>query len=168
MKKFLVITVLILAAALIAVLSVRDVEPEVAQVDFPKASDMTPKSISDRAFADYGKESLAASDDLVLVNDLVRKFFTVAKSNANRYPMGTNREITRVLAGHNPVGFAWIPPNHPSINPKGELTDRWDKPLHFHGLGGGAFEIRSGGPDGILYTDDDIKVGGSNRRGMQL
>ncbi len=125
----------------------------------PKAGDLPAATVSDRDFVDYGSETTTTEEDLELVESLLGSYFLAAKEHANRFPMGTNREIIRVLAGHNPMRHGWIPADHPAINAVGELTDRWNRPLHFHALGAGIFEIRSAGPDGALFTEDDIFVG---------
>jgi hypothetical protein len=70
-------------------------------------------------------------------------------------PVGENAEITAVLAGHNKLGYAFIPSDIPAINPKGELCDRWGMPYFFHQLSGQKMEIRSAGPDRRLWTADD-------------
>ena len=125
----------------------------------PKAGDVLAATVSDRDFVAYQSDATTIEDDLELLESLIGSYFLAAKDQANRFPMGTNREITRVLAGHNPMKHGWIPADHPAINEAGELTDRWSRPLHFHGLGSGVFEVRSAGPDGTLFTDDDILVG---------
>jgi len=123
---------------------------------FPTAKEVTGTSLSKRAFADYGLTTTSTEDDLKLVDGLIQNFYLSAKDQSNRFPMGTNREITRVLAGHNPMKRAWISAGHPAIDEGGELNDRWNTPLHFHPLARGVFEIRSAGPDREIYTDDDI------------
>lgn len=70
-------------------------------------------------------------------------------------PVGENVEITRVLTGRNRLGFAFIAPDNPAINAKGELCDRWGTPFFFHSLSGTEMEIRSAGPDRKLWTADD-------------
>jgi hypothetical protein len=71
-------------------------------------------------------------------------------------PIGENAEITAALKGRNRIGFAFIPANHPAINSKGELCDRWGTPYFFHQLSGQKMEIRSAGPDHRLWTADDV------------
>ncbi|MGY8639713.1 MAG: hypothetical protein ACKVJU_01320 [Verrucomicrobiales bacterium] len=127
--------------------------------DLPTAKDVSAATVSKRAFADYAAESKTTTDDLKIIDRLIRQFFLIAKDQSSRFPMGNNREITRVLAGHNPMSRAWIPADHPAIDERGELIDRWKNPLHFHALARGVFEIRSAGPDGTLFTEDDIKIG---------
>ncbi len=70
-------------------------------------------------------------------------------------PTGENAEITAALAGRNRLGFAFIPPDNPAINAKGELCDRWGTPYFFHQLSGERMEVRSAGPDRRLWTGDD-------------
>jgi hypothetical protein len=70
-------------------------------------------------------------------------------------PVGENGEITRALTGRNKIGFAFIPPDCPALNAKGELCDRWGSPYFFHQLSGERMEIRSAGPDKRLWTADD-------------
>lgn len=71
-------------------------------------------------------------------------------------PVGENREITAALTGHNTLGFAFIPPDCPALNAKGELCDRWGTPYFFHQIAGDRMEVRSAGPDHKLWTDDDV------------
>jgi hypothetical protein len=70
-------------------------------------------------------------------------------------PVGENAEVTAALRGRNPLGFAFIPAGCPAVNAKGELCDRWGTPYFFHALAGDRMEIRSAGPDRVLWTADD-------------
>lgn len=69
-------------------------------------------------------------------------------------PVGSNAEITRVLLGKNSRGVRYLPAAA-HINEKGELTDRWDQPISFHQISGTVMEIRSAGPDHIMWNSDD-------------
>lgn len=71
-------------------------------------------------------------------------------------PIGENAEITAALTGKNRLGFAFIPAHHPAISARGELCDRWGTPFFFHQASGERMEIRSAGPDRILWTADDV------------
>lgn len=71
-------------------------------------------------------------------------------------PVGTNLEITRALTGRNRLKLDLIPADHPAVNSRGELCDRWGTPFEFHQISGSHMEIRSAGPDRVLYTDDDV------------
>ena len=64
----------------------------------------------------------------------------------------------------------FLPATHPALDARGRLVDRWGVPLFFHALGGGRYELRSAGPDRILWTADDIhrNADGSFRHGSEL
>jgi hypothetical protein len=72
----------------------------------------------------------------------------------NQNPVGNNAEITRVLSGKNSRSIRYLPADA-HINGSGELTDRWDQPVFFHQISGTLMEIRSAGPDHIMWTTDD-------------
>jgi hypothetical protein len=74
-------------------------------------------------------------------------------------PVGTNPEITKALGGDNPnkVNFLGGPEGN-RVNGKGELVDAWGTPYFFHQLSAMEMEIRSAGPDKIMYTDDDLII----------
>jgi len=94
--------------------------------------------------------------DLAILQDVFAAWRSNADGRGN--PVGSNREITAALAGQNRWGFAIIPPDHPAINARGELCDRWGSPLFFHQLSGERMEIVSFGPDGERGTEDDVVV----------
>jgi hypothetical protein len=72
-------------------------------------------------------------------------------------PVGLNSEITSQLNGENPKQVHFIRPEAGMrINPEGELVDPWGTPYFFHQLSGSETEIRSAGPDKIMWTADDL------------
>jgi hypothetical protein len=89
--------------------------------------------------------------DLRVVEDVIDAY----RSNFHENPVGTNAEITAALTGRNPLRLALLPPDHPAINLKGELCDRWGRPFFFHQLSGTQMEIRSSGPDRKMWDADD-------------
>ncbi|HVU34290.1 MAG TPA: hypothetical protein VHE61_12705 [Opitutaceae bacterium] len=91
--------------------------------------------------------------------DILNAVFEAWRSNFPKEgnPVGENDEITRALVGDNPVHFAFIAPDHPAINSRGELCDRWGTPFRFHQLSGTEMEIRSAGPDRKFGTKDDAE-----------
>ena len=102
-------------------------------------------------------DSLNAPDatiqaDLRVVGGLVDAY----RSNFHENPVGTNAEITAALMGRNRLDLALLPPDHPAVNPRGELCDRWGRPFFFHQLSGTRLELRSAGPDRQLWTGDDV------------
>lgn len=70
---------------------------------------------------------------------------------------GDNRSVMRALLGENPRNLVVFPENHPALNAKGELLDRWGTPYFFHALSGTEMEIFSAGPDGEFNTADDVQ-----------
>ncbi len=74
----------------------------------------------------------------------------------NAPPIGNDSDLARALTGHNPLDFVVIPANHRAISSNGRLHDRWSTPYFIHPTGGGAFEIRSAGPDKKMFTADDV------------
>jgi len=92
------------------------------------------------------------ASDLRVLNDI---FVQYRSATHGENPVGENAEITAALTGRNKLGFSFIPKNHPAINARGELCDRWGMPFFFHQLSGTQMEIRSAGPDRKLWTDDD-------------
>jgi hypothetical protein len=67
-----------------------------------------------------------------------------------------NAQVVNALTGNNPQRIALLPRDHPAISPDGELLDRWGAPYAFHFISRDHLEIRSAGPDGKLYTSDDL------------
>lgn len=75
------------------------------------------------------------------------------------FPAGEdNAAIMNVLRGNNPSGLPIFPAKHPRIAEDGSLLDAWGKPFFFHIIGSQHIEVRSLGPDGEIFTEDDIVV----------
>ena len=74
-------------------------------------------------------------------------------------PVGVNAEITAQLSGQNPKGANFIKAEDGMrINEKGELVDPWGTPFFFHQVSRTEMEIRSAGPDGAMWTSDDLVI----------
>jgi hypothetical protein len=72
-------------------------------------------------------------------------------------PVGINSEITSQLLGQNPKHINFIQPGAGMrVNAAGELIDPWGTPYFFHQLSGHETEIRSAGPDRVMWTADDL------------
>jgi len=72
-------------------------------------------------------------------------------------PVGSNSEITSQLNGKNPKQANFIQPEAGMrVDEHGELVDPWGTPYFFHQLSGTRMEIRSAGPDKVLWTADDL------------
>ncbi len=83
----------------------------------------------------------------------MRKYDSMFDGN----PVGTNLEITQALNGDNPKEAKFLSAEAGlRTNKKGELIDSWGTPYFFHQLSGHEMEIRSAGPDRIMWTADDL------------
>ena len=122
-----------------------------------------------RLLLGYSNPSLPAENDLTLMSHLVENSLLLAKSAANR-PLSANEDWADFLRGKNSARERFLPDEHPALNAKGQLIDRWGTPLFFHAVGGSRYEIRSAGPDRKLWTDDDIhrNSDGAFRHGADL
>ncbi|MGZ5503815.1 MAG: hypothetical protein ACXWGY_04060 [Chthoniobacterales bacterium] len=100
------------------------------------------------AFAPPDEEAMIEIDKVSL---MIRDYRTIAGEN----PVGTNAEIMAAVMGENRKQAKLGPPEGMKLNEKGELIDRWGTPYFFHQISRDHMEIRSAGPDKILWTDDD-------------
>jgi hypothetical protein len=86
------------------------------------------------------------------VQFMLRDFRTRMGEN----PVGSNAEIMRAVMGANPAKARLGPPEGQGLNPEGELIDKWGTPYFFHQLSKDKMEVRSAGPDKVMWTQDDI------------
>ncbi len=94
-------------------------------------------------------------DDVKLLAEMFLHYQRMVKEPGGN-PVGLNAEITRAFTGRNRAQLTVIATNHPAISRDGELMDRWGRPYFFHALSGREMQVRSGGPDRRMWTDDDI------------
>jgi len=96
---------------------------------------------------------LEAKTAVEAVRSAIQKYGATFGGN----PVGTNAEITRTLNGNNPTHTLFLSgiPGQ-GINSNGELVDPWGTPYFFHQLSGYDMEVRSAGPDRIMWNGDDI------------
>lgn len=87
------------------------------------------------------------------VRNAVQKYGATFGGN----PVGTNAEITRALNGNNPTHSRFLDgiPGA-QVDANGSLIDQWGTPYFFHQLSATDMEVRSAGPDRIMWTSDDI------------
>ena len=95
--------------------------------------------------------------DLAVLSGLLSEFTTCLHVR-NLPPLGDNEDITAALTGRNRMKLVVIPPGHPALDGKGRLVDRWGTPYHFHARSADTFDLRSAGPDKVLFTADDITL----------
>lgn len=99
---------------------------------------------------------LAKTDEARADVENLRLMFRDYRTRFGENPVGSNAEIMKAIMGGNPVQAMLGPPPGHSLNPAGELVDRWGTPYFFHQLSKDTMEIRSAGPDRVLWTGDDI------------
>ena len=102
--------------------------------------------------ADSPARAKSGQHDVMLEKtaEAVRDYRIAFKQN----PVGNNAEITRALSGKNSRHLGYLPTNA-RTNEKGELIDSRDQPVYFHQISATVMEIRSAGPDHIMWTSDD-------------
>lgn len=114
----------------------------------------------------YADTNLPPENDLTLMSRLMENALLLLKSAGNR-PLSANEDWADLLRGKNGAREAFLPAQHVALNEAGQLIDRWKSPLFFHALGAGRYEIRSAGPDGAMWTADDLQrnANGTFQRG---
>lgn len=101
-------------------------------------------------------ESEGAEIDLRSLEQLFELYRFVFKAN----PVGSeNQEIMAQLLGSNAKKLVLFPRNHSSLDEDGVLLDRWGTPYYFHPLSAQLMDVRTAGPDGKLWTKDDLSLG---------
>ena len=74
-------------------------------------------------------------------------------------PVGTNPEFAKQLGGDNSKHINFISTDSGMrLDGDGELVDPWGTPYFFHQISGSDTEVRSAGPDRVMYTSDDIVI----------
>lgn len=137
----------------------RTYTPETARFADPTPSGgVTVADIAGTAKALHSPET-TADNDLEILESIIEFY---RRANGEVVPFGgLNEEIVRRMRGDNDMKLAVFPADHPSLNSRGQLLDRWGTPYYFHPVSHAVIEIRSAGPDGKLWTDDDVARGES-------
>ena len=103
------------------------------------------------ATGDVRQRQTGATDTALLaVKGMLRDYRAALGEN----PIGNNAEITKALLGGNPRGVLFSN-SQMKLDKDGQLMDRWNHPYFFHQLARTDMEVRSAGPDGVLWTTDD-------------
>ena len=103
----------------------------------------------------YASASSNPQQDIAQLSRALSNFLLTHK-NASDRPLSANEEWSATLLGKRPSSPAWLSENSPLFDDKQRLIDRWHSPLHFHAIGRQQWEVRSSGPDKILFTADDL------------
>ncbi len=75
--------------------------------------------------------------------------------------------MMNALRERNPYGLPIFPITHPRLDTEGALLDAWGRRFHFHPVSRHHLEIRSLGPDGEIFTRDDLMVPAKPREGAR-
>lgn len=105
--------------------------------------------------AHYGDAATRPEDDLHAMAHAFSNLMLLAKGNAP-FRMGANEEFAAALLGKNAAGTVFLVPPHACLNASGQIVDRWGTPLFFHVRDAARIDIRSAGPDHMLWTADDL------------
>lgn len=95
-----------------------------------------------------------AAHDVVVLHRLIGQFTTTLRLS-ERPPLGDNADLAAALTGSNRRRLVVIPPGHPALR-DGLLLDRWGTPFHLHARSADVIDVRSAGPDRVLFTTDDL------------
>ena len=93
-------------------------------------------------------------EDVTALADMVSTLLQAVPPD-RRPALGFNEDLTRVLSSEDFLGDAALPATHPALR-NGQLIDRWGRPWLVHPLAGDLIQVRSAGPDGKLFTADDL------------
>jgi hypothetical protein len=128
-----------------------------------------PPLVGESILRGYASPASTPENDLTLMSRLMDNFTLLVKDAADR-PLSANEDWAAAFRGVNPAHERFLPDQHVALNPLGQLVDRWNTPLFFHALGNRRHEIRSAGPDGKLWTADDLhrNADGTFRKGANV
>jgi hypothetical protein len=105
-----------------------------------------------------GPLNAASERQLLEVLENVRVMIRDYRTALGENPVGTNAEIMRAINGDNAKQARIGAPPGQGLNNSGELVDPWGTPFFFHQVSRTEMEIRSAGPDRVMWTADDREV----------
>lgn len=105
----------------------------------------------------YAAKETSTQDDVKTVSLMLESAFLMMKDQIPSF--SGNQELVIILQGKNPSGMKFLSSSFPYIDQEGQLLDRWRKPLFFHRISGSSIDVRSAGPDGIMWNGDDVHTG---------
>jgi len=111
----------------------------------------------DALLGEYGSANLTAREDLRQVLRVFDNALILVKQADVRH-YATNEDLADFLRGANPNRLAMVSASSSLFGEDGRMLDRWGNPLVVHPVRSGRIELRSAGPDGIAWNDDDVMV----------
>ena len=104
----------------------------------------------------YADPASKPEDDLTLMSRALGNFSLLVKGD-DPLPLGANEDIAEALRGRNKARLRFLPDDSPVFDRQGRFIDRWGAPLYFHAESRARLDIRSSGPDGRMWTADDLR-----------
>ena len=132
-------------------------EPVISQ---PEPEIPTPPTAAESLLEGYGHPATAPVEDLRKIHRVAMGYFSVVK-DPSRFPIGGNADLAAALRGENANREVFVRESNAIFTTNGLLKDRWGNPLIVHPEGWRRLELRSAGPDGIGYNEDDVVLGPS-------
>ena len=114
------------------------------------------KRPGDEILKNYASPSTRSEDDLQAMAHVFSNLQLLVKGDAP-FRMGANEEFAAALMGQNAAKEVFLKVPHACLNEKGQLVDRWGTPLFFHVRDRSRIDIRSAGPDGKMWSADDLQ-----------
>ena len=121
----------------------------------PEPEIPTPPTAAESLLEGYGDAATPPIEDLRKVHRVTTGYFSLIK-DPSRFPIGGNADLAAALRGENANREVFVRRDHAIFTADGLLKDRWGRPLIVHPEGWRRLELRSAGPDGTAYNDDDV------------
>ncbi len=146
---------------IVFLLNPRPEPPEIPEDDFEAVKSVAGgpqvELSGDAMLTDYGGTNRTASEDLRQVLRVFDNALILVKRADTRH-YATNEDLAGFLRGANPDKFAMVSSSSRLFGEDGLILDRWGNPLIVHPVRHGKIELRSAGPDGVAWNDDDVLV----------
>lgn len=113
------------------------------------------QKMGDDFLASYASEQSSDDEDIRLFYDYLMNVFLLLK-NRDSAEYAINEDLSKFLRGNNREKMVFVSEDSPIFDEKKRIVDRWGTPIHIHTISHHHFELRSGGPDGKLFTEDDL------------
>jgi hypothetical protein len=97
-----------------------------------------------------------AGQDVEILQEMLALY---REANGGALPIAPdNAVLMSQLRGRNGRRVAVISSSNRNLNASGELLDRWGTAYFFHPVSSAVMEIRSAGPDKVMWTEDDVQL----------
>lgn len=119
----------------------------------PTATNSAPQAM-DAGISSMHAEMLQADTPPEREVEILHELLAMHQRALGPGSFGDNGDVTQALVGTSASGV-WLPRQSPRIR-EGQLLDRWGTAYWFHANDSQQIEIRSAGPDKVLFNSDDI------------